>query len=295
MMKFRDYNMIQIHKGWSADKKYLLTNSHGEKKLLRVTDIAYLGQKKDEFTALKTMEDFQIPISKPIDFGVWDEKKQVWMLLSWIEGKDLQDKIAQLSKEKQYQLGIEAGKILKKIHQIPIPEPKQSWEIRFNAKIDSKIKIYRECGFKLLGDEQLITYIEKNRFLLKNRPQVFHHGDYHIGNMLLTPDESVAIIDLNRMDTGDPWEEFNRIVWCSAASPYFASGKIDGYFNHQVPEKFFRLLALYIASNTLGAIAWAKDFGEKEIEVMVKQTQQVLEDYQGMESSIPKWYLSRID
>jgi len=80
--------------------------------------------------------------------------------------------------------------------------------------------------------------------LLKNRPQVFHHGDYHIGNMLLTPDESVAIIDLNRMDTGDPWEEFNRIVWCSAVSPYFASGIINGYFNHQVPEEFFKLLAV---------------------------------------------------
>lgn len=88
-MKFRGYNMIQIHKGWSADKKYLLTNPHGEKKLLRMTDIAYLDQKKDEFTALKTMKEFQIPISKPIDFGVCDEKNQVWMLLSWIEGIDL--------------------------------------------------------------------------------------------------------------------------------------------------------------------------------------------------------------
>lgn len=290
-VKFSDYNTIQIHKGWSNDKKYLLTNSEGEKRLLRVADLVYLEEKKHEFSALKKLEKLQIPTSRPLEFGICQDKKQVWMLLSWVEGNDLEAEISQLTIEKQYQLGIEAGKILKQIHQIPITQPEESWEKRFNTKIDHKIKSYQECGLELLGDEQLLSYLQQNRHLLKNRPQVFHHGDYHIGNMLLTPEKNVAIIDLNRMDSGDPWEEFNRIIFCSEASPYFASGRINGYFNHQVSEAFFRLLALYIASNALAAIAWAKKFGDDEVEFMMKQGRRVLEDYQGMKHVIPKWYI----
>ncbi|BBB90420.1 MAG TPA: GNAT family N-acetyltransferase [Methylomusa anaerophila] len=34
----------------------------------------------------------------------------------------------------------------------------------------------------------------------------------------------MRIIDFDRYDFGDPREEFNRIVWCATASPYFATG-----------------------------------------------------------------------
>jgi len=120
---------------------------------------------------------------------------------------------------------------------------------------------------------------------------VFQHGDYHIGNMLLTASRSIATIDVNRMGIGDPWEEFNRIVFCSHASPYFASGRIHGYFDHQVPADFFKLLALYIACNTLSSIAWSKTINAHEIKTMMKQGNRVLEDYQWMKNIIPKWYI----
>ena len=40
---------------------------------------------------------------------------------------------------------------------------------------------------------------------------------------------------------------------------------------------FWKLLALYICSNTLGSLPWAIPFGEGEIQVMRKQAAQVLE------------------
>jgi len=36
--------------------------------------------------------------------------------------------------------------------------------------------------------------------------------------------------DFNRLDYGDPWEEFNRIVWCAGISKQFASGRIIRIF-----------------------------------------------------------------
>lgn len=100
----------------------------------------------------------------------------------------------------------------------------------------------------------------------------------------------LTIIDFDRDDFGDPWEEFNRIVWCAQSAPSFASGMVDGYFDSEVPMMFWKLLALYICSNTLSSLPWAIPFGEGEIQVMRKQAAQVLEWYDGMKNVVPTWY-----
>ena len=69
--------------------------------------------------------------------------------------------------------------------------------------------------------------------------------------MIIGSDKQLYIIDFNRTDFGDPWEEFNRIVWCAEASPLFATGMVNGYFDYDVPIQFWKLLALYVSSNTL--------------------------------------------
>lgn len=125
---------------------------------------------------------------------------------------------------------------------------------------------------------------------MKDRPQTFQHGDYHIGNMMVDRDGKLVVIDFDRWDYGDPWEEFNRIVWSAQASEPFAAGMVDGYFNGTVPVEFWRLLALYISCNTLGSLPWAIDFGEGEIQTMRDQAAQVLTWYNRMKTPVPSWY-----
>ena len=98
------------------------------------------------------------------------------------------------------------------------------------------------------------------------------------------------VIDFDKDDFGDPWEEFNRIVWCAQASPAFASGMVDGYFGGDVPLDFWRLLALYICSNTIGSLPWAVTYSEEEVAVMREQASQVLEWYDDMQQIVPNWY-----
>ena len=135
-----------------------------------------------------------------------------------------------------------------------------------------------------------MKFIAENRHLLAGRPQSYQHGDYHIGNMMIDQNRQLTIIDFDRDDYGDPWEEFNRIVWCAQSAPAFASGMVDGYFDGNVPEAFWRLLALYICSNTLSSLPWAIPFGEEEIKVMRKQADEVLRWYDGMKNVVPSWY-----
>ena len=110
--------------------------------------------------------------------------------------------------------------------------------------------------------------------------------------MMVAADGTLTVIDFDRDDFGDPWEEFNRIVWSAQAAPSFAAGMVDGYFDGPVPMEFWKLLALYISSNTLSSLPWAIPFGEKEILVMRNQASQVLGWYDGMKNVVPAWYSS---
>ena len=150
--------------------------------------------------------------------------------------------------------------------------------------------MYEACELKYESGDAFLKYITKNRYLLRGRPQTYQHGDYHIGNMMIDSDGTLTIIDFEKSDVGDPWEEFNRIVWSAQAAPSFASGMVDGYFDGQVPMDFWRLLALYICSNTLGSLPWAIPFGVGEVQVMRRQAAQVLEWHGGMKNEVPTWY-----
>ena len=281
----------QIDKGWSKDKKFYIKTKDNEELLLRISDISEYAKKKRDFELIKDVSSNDILMSVPIEFGVCNNGKEVYSLFTWICGEDANIKLLTLSKEEQYNLGVKAGLYLKKIHNIQVTDIDIDWYTRFNKKIDNKISMYKHCGILVDGSEQIISYLENNRHLLKNRPQCFQHGDYHIGNMIITPLNELGIIDFNRCDIGDPFEEFNRITWCAEVSPEFASGYINGYFNNEVPDLFFRLMLLYISSNQLGSIAWAKSFGKEEIDTMVEQTKKMLKWYDGFKKYIPSWYI----
>ncbi len=289
--KYKEFKkIVPINKGWSSDKKYYIETIDGTKLLLRLSDISEYEKKKAEYDAVKKASNIGLRMSKPIDFGKCNQDKNVYMLLSWIDGEDAETLLPTLSHPQQYELGIQAGQLLYQIHSLPAPDNAKPWETRFNNKMDRKIKMYRQCGIKINGDEKIIEYMDKNRHLFHNRPQCFHHGDYHVGNLIVTPKTEIAVIDFNRFDYGDPWEEFSRIVWCSSCSKYFASGRIDGYFGDHVPDEFFKLLALYIASNTLSSIYWAIPFGEREVNTMINQAKEILDFFDGMSNPVPKWY-----
>jgi len=277
-----------INKGWSGDQKYRAVTSDGSVYLLRVASPERAERKQREFAQMQRVAARGIPMCEPIEFGTCDEG--VYCLQSFIEGYDAEEYIPTLPAQDQYHYGYEAGKILARIHTLPTPDGVPEWEGRFNAKIDRKIATYRDCPLKYEVDQPFLDYVAQNRHLLCGRPQTYQHGDYHIGNMMVDKAGQLMIIDFDRDDYGDPWEEFNRIVWCAGASPMFSSGMVDGYFGGNVPMEFWQLLALYISSNTLSSLPWAIPFGEREITTMKNQAAQVLAWYDQMKNPIPTWY-----
>ncbi|MGM0751692.1 MAG: phosphotransferase [Bacillota bacterium] len=280
-----------INKGWSSDKKYYIETDTGEKLLLRAADRSAYEMKKSEFEIMKRLSVKGLPMSQPIELGICDNGHSVYSLFTWCEGEDAQVMLPKLTDTEQYELGLKSGRILREIHSIPSPDDREDWEKIFNRKVDSKINQYKDCPIKIEGGDLIIAYIEANRHLLRGRPQSFHHGDYHVGNMVISQDRELSIIDFNRHDFGDPWEEFNRIVWSASVSPHFATGQLNGYFNGRPPEEFFKLMAFYISSNMLSSVPWAMAFGEDEVNVMKEQAKEVMSWFDGMNHPVPTWYL----
>ena len=280
---------VPIEKGWSEDKKYCVTDAAGTRYLLRVSPAARRENRRALFAILQDMSATGIPMNQPIDFRAGDEG--VCMLYSWIDGEDLtEEALPHLPETEQHTLGLRAGEILREIHTVPAPAGQEGWEPRFNRKIDMKIRKYHECGLRFEGDGHVFAYIEQNRRLLKGRPQCFQHGDYHVGNMMIEHGE-LRIIDFDRYDFGDPWEEFNRIVISAQDSPHFAVGQMHGYFNGDPPMEFFRLLALYIAVNTLSNITWAEPFGQSQLDFMMELNKEILRWFDNMRNPVPSWFI----
>ena len=286
--------LTPIEYGWSGDKKYRAVTADGTPYFLRVTP----RERGDRFVRLfdmqKAVAATGIPMCEPVAIGACEDG--VYSVHTWIHGEDAEPALTEMPAEMQYRLGQDAGGYLTRIHSIPAPADQPDWEDRFNAKIDRKIRMYADCPIHFEGDHHLLRYIAENRHLLRGRPQTFQHGDYHVGNMMLTggrENPRIVIIDFDRYDFGDPWEEFNRIVWCAQTAPAFATGLVDGYFDGNVPMAFWRLLALYISSNMLSSIPWAIPFGEREISVMLNQARDVLNWYGDMQNPVPSWYGKR--
>ncbi|EFX39397.1 hypothetical protein HMPREF8577_0343, partial [Streptococcus parasanguinis ATCC 903] len=62
---------------------------------------------------------------------------------------------------------------------------------------------------------------------------------------------------------------------------------------HKVPDLFWKLLAIYILNNLVGALPWAVPYGAEEIAVMQHQAKEILEWYDDMKQIIPSWYLTK--
>ncbi len=289
--RYSNWSKIEpVLKGWSDDKKFYIEDNKGEKFLLRVSDFSTYDAKRLEYDYINRISILGIPMPKPVEFGICSNGQSVYSLLTWVNGEDAELALPKYNENEQYQLGIKAGKILQKIHTISASVYQEEWGQRYKRKIHRKIEDYLKASIKLENDDAFIKFVEENISYLDDRPQSIQHGDYHVGNLVISQDGEIGVIDFNRIDFGDPWEEFNRCIFSWKVSIPFAIGQIHGYFGNHVPDKFFKLMALYIAVNTISSIPWAVPFGEAEVKYMLSNAKEVFECYDGFKTHIPVWY-----
>ncbi|HFU4217050.1 TPA: aminoglycoside phosphotransferase family protein [Streptococcus suis] len=277
-----------LTKGWSTDQKYKVQLEDGRFGLLRIAERSAYETKRLEFQLVENLFGLGLPVAEPL--SCWADDLTVYTLYEWVEGQDMNEVASDLPDSVLYDLGCQSGQFLRTLHALPIDQSQRDWSSFYQAKIDSKIKSYRVASHSYPNGQAMIDFVQANRHLLEGRPITYHHGDFHTGNFLLGRDGKLKILDFDRYDIGDPWEEFNRLIFTADLSPAFARGQVDAYFDGAIPEEFWRLLALYLTVNSLGALSWAEHQDSEQILLMIKQSAAISEWYEGFCLHIPKWY-----
>lgn len=291
-----DWESVEkVTKGWSEDEKYKIITKSGEPLLLRISSADKFEAKKKEYEIITKYSRLGFPMSMPMAFGLCSDKQKVYMLLSWIEGCDVEDILPELSEEQQYQLGCQAGEILKKIHSIKPEEADIPAETKVKKKL-LQLSRYEESKVRIANDEIAVQYVKDNINQIWKEKPVYLHGDFHPGNLIYMEDGSIGVIDFNRWEVSDPYEEFYKLEsFAREISVPYCIGQIETYFNHQIPEEFWRVNAVYVAHASLYSIKWAEKFGQKDIDGMVRRCLQAFEDYDNFRSVVPAWYVQYIN
>jgi serine/threonine-protein kinase len=255
-----------------------------------MSDISNFSLKKHEYGLIQKWNEHDIAMPKVIDFGTCNEGKSVYTLLEWIEGVEIGSSLKSLHSQERYDWGRKAGRILRKIHTISYTKNSENWLDRYYSVMNERIEAFKkeDVGFK--GDFIVLDYLERNKYLLKERPMCYLHGDYHMGNIIIMPNGELKVIDWHTVDFdnyGDPWYEFNRI---GIEYPDFATGQIDGYFEDNVPSEFWKLFAYYLSASAITSVVWTKYWAPDEYENIIKLNKNILKWYDDMKSEKPSWY-----
>ena len=280
-----------IDRGWSADRKFKATSADGKSYFLRLSPMDRYENRKLQFSHMEQVRDLGLRVCEPVEFGICDEG--CYQLLGWVAGRDAEPVLPQLTGGQRYALGREAGRMLRTIHSLPLPFAAEPWEKRYGRKLDTKLAAYQSFSLQYEKGELLLDLLHRERHLVKDRPMVWQHGDYHCGNLMLDDELRMWVIDFDREDIGDPWYEFNRIIWDVRVGAEYARGMVDGYFDGNVPEEFWRLLRLYQCQNMISSLPWAAEFGEAEIAIARENTARVLSWYDDLTEIVPNWYRNR--
>ena len=236
----------KVEAGWSSDVKYYVLDAHNREYMLRLSDISQDQSKRIEFERIQNFNTLDFEMSRAVEFGTCNAGSMVYMLLTWVVGESLESSLKVLSEQKQYELGIKAGKILKAIHDLPTIEVVDV--LAKKEKMLEKLARYERCGYRVEQDDKIINYIKSHLDDLNDLKVVMNHGDYHVGNLILTSDFEVGVIDFNRMQVSDYVEDFYKVQSFNVeVSIPFSIGQIHGYFQGNPSEEFWKVLALYNA------------------------------------------------
>ena len=278
----------RVDRGWSADRKFRAVDGDGRVYFLRISPEEQVENRKLQFRHMELVHGLGVRVCEPVEFGLCEEG--CYTLLGWIDGRDAEGVLPELTGEQRHRYGLQAGQMLRTIHTLPAPFEAAPWAVRYGRKLDAKIAGYENYPLKYEKGGLFLDLLGRERHLVEDRPMVWQHGDFHCGNLMFDEKMRLTVIDFDREDIGDPWYEFNRIVWDVRVGAEFAKGLVDGYFDGDVPEEFWRVLRLYLCQNMLSSLPWAATFGETEIRTALENGERVLGWYDDLREIVPNWY-----
>lgn len=282
-------NVKKIHRGWSGDQKYYAENAAGEKFLLRISDASEYHKKQKEFATMRKMAQAGIKMSLPVAFGVCNDGKKVYQLLTWCEGEEAKEVLFRLSEAEQYAYGRKAAEVLKRMETIDAQPASGEWAKRYKQQVNRYVELYQSCGYTFDGDDVVLSFLQDNIDCIGKRPTALMHMDFQTDNMVISPDGELFIIDFQMCGKADPYLVLTGAGVSAMYSISFALGQIDGYFGEAVPEDFWTKYNYYMLSEMLYAFTVGIHI-EEEQEDTLHMFDSEVERIKHGRSPVPAWY-----
>ncbi|EEL55589.1 aminoglycoside phosphotransferase [Bacillus cereus Rock4-2] len=282
-----------ISKGFSFDEKYKIELESGASYFIKVCDSSYFERKQEEYEYMQQLDSLHIPMPKLIHFISLTKFNKCVQVFEWIDGLDGEDILRTLSTEEQYRAGKKAGEVLKKIHLVEKEDKSNSWEMSIWSKYERYLEALKEYEVDFFHLNTVIDFVGNHKDLLKNRPIVFLHDDFHPANIMIDQNEFRAVIDFARFDIGDPIHDFHKVaLFTTNISKPFAIGQVHGYCGGEPDLHFWKLYSLYAAMIFPADIVWTNRSTPYLLDDMKERLNGILEDHNHFSSYIPKWYQS---
>ena len=249
------------------------------------------------YKILLSLQNLDIIYSRPVLFGKISEFGKVYMILTWINGENVEIMMPKLSKMQQYECGFKAGQILHKIHSISGKGFAKEWKNKQLSKLKERLRFYKnDKSYIIKHLDNMLNFIYNNMDLLNNRPMTLIHGDYQGRNIIVDNKCNIGIIDFERILYGDPYEEFNRMmIYTRRWSIEFCKGQINGYFSEkEIPENFWKITALHCAISLITTITYGHYTNQKYIYEENEISNEIIyNDYKSYTSFVPEWFTNR--
>lgn len=286
---------IQPLKGLSYSNKYFVKTNKGQKMILVLGTISEQYRMKYEAQWINYLEAHDIPTNRLLDFGTYDSEQGYYMLLSWIQGTDVQKLLMNASPQFCDLLGKQSGDLLRRIHALPL-NPEKPYYPTLSDEICTCIA---ECSKndvllqKYPAMETFIRFLDDNKFYVaeSSNPKLLH-GDFHSKNVIFS-EGNTSVIDWLYGATGNPTEDFVRNVISAESNRYYASAVIDSYYKDNVPKEFWRTLAIYTAIHELRITKYTFTDSHWSTSFVNHQHNLVLQEYRGMKTIVPSYYAKR--
>lgn len=280
-----------LPKGYSADRKYVLRERGRPRYLLRLSDIKLRRRRQGEFEVLGRLRRRGVLCPRGHLFGVVQEAKVCYMVLDYVLGRCAQEELGKLSRRRQFNIGVAAGRQLRKLHALRCPDGSFDWHAHRRAKYLRHVREARDNGITFPGRKEVERYVNGNFDLMRGRPARLQHDDFHPGNLIVRGGRLAGVIDFNRCDWGDPIHDFCKLpMFCAPSSVPFALGQLAGYFPGGIPGSFWPLYNLYVAMSLHGALLWSYFYDRRGWRRWQAWIQDILRTHDFAAAASPAWF-----
>ena len=180
-------------------------------------------------------------------------------MYNFLTGDNLARTLPTLYVPQQHELGIEAGKLLKKFHALAT----LGNEVRRKPVDDIFLLLTKleEKETQYQGFREASSFMKKHFDITSGRPLNALHGDFSANTLFIDKGLNVGMFPLEDPHWGDPIKDLISLQ--ESYSMPFIKGVFKGIFDGAPPADFFELLTYYSTERALSDINMADNDEDK--------------------------------